>query len=117
MPETHAIELDGVPKRYHARDGEGAARPAVSDATFPVPAGEFFSLRGPSGCGKSTTLRMLAGFEDPTSGRIRLRGRDVTEVPPARRDVNMVFQAYALFPHMTVAQNVAFGPRVRRVKR
>jgi spermidine/putrescine transport system ATP-binding protein len=118
MPETrHAIELDAVTKRYDARDRDASDRPAVRDATFSVAEGEFFSLLGPSGCGKSTTLRLLAGFEDPTSGRIRLRGDDVTDVPPARRDVNMVFQAYALFPHMTVAQNVAFGPRVRRVKR
>jgi spermidine/putrescine transport system ATP-binding protein len=118
MPDTrHAIELDAVTKHYEARDGDTTTRPAVRDATFHVAEGEFFSLLGPSGCGKSTTLRMLAGFEDPTSGRIHLRGQDVTDVPPARRDVNMVFQAYALFPHMSVAQNVAFGPRVRRIKR
>jgi spermidine/putrescine transport system ATP-binding protein len=117
MSERHAIELDSVTKLYAARGGHDAERPAVREASFSVAEGEFFSLLGPSGCGKSTTLRMLAGFEDPTSGRIRLRGVDVTDVPPARRDVNMVFQAYALFPHMTVAENVAFGPKIRRVKR
>jgi spermidine/putrescine transport system ATP-binding protein len=75
MPDTrHAIELDAVTKRYEARDGETTTRPAVRDATFHVAEGEFFSLLGPSGCGKSTTLRMLAGFEDPTGGRIHLRG-------------------------------------------
>ena len=73
--------------------------------------GEFFSLLGPSGCGKTTSLRMIAGFEQPTSGEIRLEGEDVSKVPPYRRNVNTVFQHYALFPHMTIADNVAFGPR------
>ena len=73
--------------------------------------GEFFSLLGPSGCGKTTTLRMIAGFEQPTAGEIRLEGEDVSQVPPYRRNVNTVFQHYALFPHMSIADNVAFGPR------
>ncbi|HZC39865.1 MAG TPA: ABC transporter ATP-binding protein, partial [Streptosporangiaceae bacterium] len=77
--------------------------------------GEFFSLLGPSGCGKTTTMRMIAGFEEPTRGEIRLRGADVTDVPPNKRDVNMVFQSYALFPHMSVTENVAFGLRRKRV--
>ena len=77
---------------------------AVNGATFSIHAGEFFSMLGPSGCGKTTTLRMIAGFETPDAGRILLEGRDVSHVPPAQRNVNMVFQAYGLFPHMTVAR-------------
>ena len=83
--------------------------------SFDIPGGEFFSMLGPSGCGKTTTLRMIAGFEEPTSGRIILEGQDVSYVPPAKRNVNMVFQAYGLFPHMTVSQNVAFGPKIKHV--
>ena len=71
-------------------------------------------MLGPSGCGKTTTLRMIAGFEEPDSGRILLQGEDVTWVPPAKRNVNMVFQAYALFPHMTVAENIAFGLKIKQ---
>ena len=77
--------------------------------------GEFFALLGPSGCGKTTTLKMIAGFEQPTSGRVLLDGADVSTVPPWKRHVNTVFQHYALFPHMSVADNVAFGPRSRRL--
>jgi spermidine/putrescine transport system ATP-binding protein len=84
---------------------------AVRDADFTIAQGEFFSMLGPSGCGKTTTLRMIAGFEEPTEGRLLLEGRDVSHVPPYRRNVNTVFQHYALFPHMTVRDNVAFGPR------
>ncbi len=90
---------------------------AVDDVTVRIPGGEFFSMLGPSGCGKTTMLRMIAGFEDPTAGRIYLEGSDVTYVPPAKRNVNMVFQAYGLFPHMTVAQNVGFGLRIKKVSR
>src|SRR4051812_29852870 len=90
---------------------------AVDDVSLRIAEGEFFSLLGPSGCGKTTTLRMIAGFEEPDAGRILLRGQDVTHVAPARRNVNMVFQAYALFPHMTVFENIAFGLRVKRVRR
>ncbi len=90
---------------------------AVDDVTLEIPAGEFFSMLGPSGCGKTTTLRMIAGFEEPDSGRILLDGEDVTWVSPKKRNVNMVFQDYALFPHMTVAENVAFGLKLRRVER
>jgi spermidine/putrescine transport system ATP-binding protein len=86
---------------------------AVERANFDIARGEFFSLLGPSGCGKTTLLRMLAGFEGVTSGRICLDGVDVSEVPPYRRNVNTVFQQYALFPHMTVFDNVAFGPRTK----
>jgi spermidine/putrescine transport system ATP-binding protein len=88
---------------------------AVDDADFSVGSGEFFSLLGPSGCGKTTTLRMIAGFEQPTRGRILLEGQDVSTVPPYRRNVNTVFQHYALFPHMSVYDNVAFGPRSRKL--
>jgi len=77
--------------------------------------GEFFTLLGPSGSGKTTLLRLIAGFERPDAGRIELGGRDVTQVPPYARDVNTVFQDYALFPHMTVAQNIEYGLKVRRV--
>jgi osmoprotectant transport system ATP-binding protein len=85
---------------------------AVDDVSITIPGGEFFSMLGPSGCGKTTTLRMIAGFEAPDAGRILLQGSDVTNVPPAKRNVNMVFQAYGLFPHMTVAENIGTVPRL-----
>jgi len=88
---------------------------AVEEAHFDIATGEFFSMLGPSGCGKTTTLRMIAGFETPTSGAIRLQGVDVSKVPPYKRDVNTVFQQYGLFPHMTILDNVAFGLRSRKV--
>jgi spermidine/putrescine transport system ATP-binding protein len=88
---------------------------AVADADFSIASGEFFSMLGPSGCGKTTTLRMIAGFETPTEGAIRLEGADVSRVPPHKRNVNTVFQHYALFPHMTVWDNVAYGPRSMRI--
>ncbi len=83
----------------------------MTDADFSIGSGEFFSMLGPSGCGKTTTLRMIAGFETPTEGAIRLEGVDVSRTPPHKRNVNTVFQHYALFPHMTVWDNVAYGPR------
>ncbi len=89
---------------------------AVVEADFSITRGEFFSMLGPSGCGKTTTLRMIAGFEIPTGGVIRLEGEDVSHVPPYKRNVNTVFQQYALFPHMTVWDNIAFGPRSKKVK-
>src|SRR3954469_4566031 len=88
---------------------------AVDDVSITIPGGEFFSMLGPSGCGKTTTLRLIAGFEQPDEGKILLQGQDVTHVPPSKRNVNMVFQAYALFPHMTVAENIAFGPRIKKL--
>ena len=97
-----AVELDGVTKRY----GETAA---VDDVSLRVREGEFFTLVGPSGCGKTTTLRMIAGFEDPTEGTVRFGGESVAGVPPENRDVGVVFQNYALFPHMTVGENIAYG--------
>jgi spermidine/putrescine transport system ATP-binding protein len=110
--ELAAIELVGVNKHFPAHGGGVVAVEGVDLAIAP---GEFFSLLGPSGCGKTTTLRMLAGFEEPTSGRILLYGRDMVGVPPYRRDVNMVFQHYALFPHMDVYDNIAFGLRHKKV--
>jgi spermidine/putrescine transport system ATP-binding protein len=107
-----AIELIGVNKQFSS---QATSVVAVEDVDLQVGAGEFFSLLGPSGCGKTTTLRMLAGFEEPTSGRILLYGKDMVGVPPYRRDVNMVFQHYALFPHMTVYDNIAFGLRHKKV--
>ena len=102
------IEIDHVVKRF----GDFVA---VDDANFSIGQGEFFSMLGPSGCGKTTTLRMIAGFEQPTSGAIRLDGIDVSKVPPNKRDVNTVFQQYALFPHMNVFDNVSFGPQAQNV--
>jgi spermidine/putrescine transport system ATP-binding protein len=102
------ITLEHVVKRF-------GSYVAVQEANFAIEQGEFFSLLGPSGCGKTTTLRMIAGFEQPSSGRVLLDGKDVSRVPPYRRNVNTVFQHYALFPHMTVANNVAFGPRSQKV--
>ena len=90
---------------------------AVDDVSMDIRAGEFFSLLGPSGCGKTTTLRMIGGFELPTGGRVELRGRDVTYDPPDKRPVNMVFQNYALFPHLDVAGNIAFGLKRKHVAR
>jgi spermidine/putrescine transport system ATP-binding protein len=105
-----AIELELVSKSF-------GGHAAVRDVALSIRDGEFFSLLGPSGCGKTTTLRMIAGFVEPDEGRILLHGRDVTGDPPNRRPVNMVFQQYALFPHMSVYDNVAFGLSVKRVPR
>jgi spermidine/putrescine transport system ATP-binding protein len=105
-----AIALEGVYKRF------GKAE-AVRDVNLAIGDGEFFSLLGPSGCGKTTTLRMIAGFEVPDEGRIVLQGKDVTSVLPNRRPVNMVFQQYALFPHMSIYDNIAFGLKVKHVPR
>jgi spermidine/putrescine transport system ATP-binding protein len=107
-----AIELIGVAKKFHSRSGDVAA---VEQVDLVIGEGEFFSLLGPSGCGKTTTLRMIGGFEEPTQGRILLHGKDVVGVPANHRDVNMVFQSYALFPHMSVYENVAFGLRRKSV--
>ncbi|MFF0835383.1 MULTISPECIES: ABC transporter ATP-binding protein [unclassified Streptomyces] len=109
-----AITLVDVVKDF---GGGAGARDAtvVRGVGLTIREGEFFSLLGPSGCGKTTTLRMIAGFEEPTSGQILLHGRDMVGVPANRRDINMVFQSYALFPHLSVADNVAFGLRRKRV--
>jgi spermidine/putrescine transport system ATP-binding protein len=110
MSERGSVELAGVTKRF-------GSMVAVDALDLEVHAGEFLSLLGPSGCGKTTTLRMLAGFEQPDAGYIRISGDYVQGIPPYKRDVNTVFQAYALFPHMTVAENVAYGLRQRKVPR
>jgi len=106
-----AVQLVGVTKLF----GVAGGSPAVDNLSLTINDGEFFSLLGPSGSGKTTTLRMIAGFEQPSSGHIYLQGQDVTDSPPNERNVNTVFQDYALFPHMTVAENVAYGLEVRRV--
>jgi spermidine/putrescine transport system ATP-binding protein len=89
---------------------------AVDELSLDIERGKFFALLGPSGCGKTTTLRMIGGFEEPTSGRIELGGSDVGSLPPYRRDVNTVFQSYALFPHLTIFENVAFGLRRKKLR-
>ena len=102
------ITFENVTKRF-------GKMVAVDNVSLSVEEGEFFSLLGPSGCGKTTLLRMLAGFDTPTEGRILIDGQDVSAIPPNKRPVNMVFQSYAVFPHMTVADNVAYGLKVDRV--
>ena len=101
------VRLEGVEKSF-----DGRTR-VVDRVELVVEPGEFFALLGPSGCGKTTTLRMIAGFEEPDAGRILIAGDDVTQMPVHRRDLGMIFQSYALFPHRTVAENVAFGLRMR----
>ncbi len=103
------LELSGIQKRF----GTGVA-PAVEQFDLVVEKGEFVSFLGPSGCGKTTTLRMIAGFERPTGGSIKIDGQEITDRPPNQRNIGMVFQSYALFPNMTVAQNIGFGLKVRK---
>lgn len=103
------IEVQGVTKRF-------GPVVAVDDVSLAIAEGEFFALLGPSGCGKTTLLRMLAGFETPTKGRILIDGEDYTRTPPNRRPVNMVFQSYAVFPHMTVSENIAYGLKMDGVR-
>ncbi|NYF10378.1 spermidine/putrescine transport system ATP-binding protein [Leifsonia sp. AK011] len=103
------LELIGIHKRFPGFT-------AIEDLDLVIPAGSFFALLGPSGCGKTTTLRLVAGLEQPTAGRILIGGKDVTNVKSFKRPVNTVFQSYALFPHMTVLENVAFGLRRRRIE-
>lgn len=103
------LELVGVSKQFPGFT-------AVDNVSFTVPAGSFFALLGPSGCGKTTTLRLISGLEEPTSGKILIGGEDVSNLKPHQRHINTVFQSYALFPHMTVLENVAFGLKQRGVK-
>lgn len=109
-PTPYAVELRNVTKRF----GEVVA---VDNVSLQIANGEFFALLGPSGCGKTTTLRMIAGFEFPTAGEIYIQGEYMGETPPFRRRTNMVFQNYALFPHMSVERNIAFGLEMKRVPR
>ena len=102
------VELRNVTKRFGAYE-------ALKEASFEIRAGEFMTFLGPSGCGKTTCLRLISGFDTPTSGQIFLDGKDVTFEPPYRRDVNQVFQNYALFPHLTIYENIAFGLRMKKV--
>ena len=102
------VQLAGVTKNW----GTAAA---VDDVSFSAPAGHLVALLGPSGCGKSTTLRLIAGLETASAGTIRIADREVTALPPAKRGVSMVFQNYALFPHLSVAENILFGLKVRDV--
>ncbi|HUH15341.1 MAG TPA: ABC transporter ATP-binding protein [Gaiellaceae bacterium] len=110
MSATPDVRLENVVKRFDDVV-------AVAGISLEIPAGSFFALLGPSGCGKTTTLRMIGGFEDPDAGAIYLGDRDVVGLPPYKRDVNTVFQSYALFPHLSIFENVAFGLRRRRVDR
>jgi spermidine/putrescine transport system ATP-binding protein len=105
--ENGGLELRSLTKEF-------ASFTAVKSLDLDVPTGSFFALLGPSGCGKTTTLRMVAGLETPTSGTIRLAGREITYEKPYRRPVNTVFQSYALFPHLDIFENVAFGLRRRK---
>ena len=102
------VELRNVTKRFGAYE-------ALKDASFDIRAGEFMTFLGPSGCGKTTCLRLISGFDTPTSGQIFLDGKDLTFEPPYRRDVNQVFQNYALFPHLTIYENIAFGLRMKKI--
>src|SRR5215831_16163260 len=108
MPAGVELDVRGLTKRY-------SSQVSVGPLSFDVMEGEFFSLLGPSGCGKTTTLRCIAGFETPSAGSISLGGERLDDKPPHRRDVGLVFQSYALFPHLTVFDNVAFGLRLRRL--
>ena len=111
----YAVEMQDVVKKFATP--EGGILAAVNHVTMQIKDGEFFSLLGPSGCGKTTSLRMIAGFELPTDGKILIHGKDMSQVPAFQRPVNTVFQQYALFPHMTVEQNIEFGLEMKGVPR
>lgn len=107
------LTLDHITKKFPGRGQEGIVN-AVDDLSLEIGKGEFFTFLGPSGCGKTTTLRLIAGFEFPTTGHIILDGLQMEEVPPNRRDMAMVFQSYAIFPHLSVFENIAYGLRIKR---
>jgi spermidine/putrescine transport system ATP-binding protein len=114
----YAVELRNVSKTYSSKRKDKAEEVnAIIGMDLSIPPGKFFTLLGPSGCGKTTTLRLIAGFEVPTSGEVFIQGKPMTDIPPNKRPVNTVFQNYALFPHMNVLRNVAFGPAVKRIPR
>ena len=104
------VLLDNLTKRW-------GAHTAVNNVSLLVPQGQLVAILGPSGCGKSTLLRLIAGLEEPSSGRVEINGQDVTKLSPSERQISMVFQSYALFPHLSVAENVIFGLKVRKVAR
>ena len=108
------LELDHISKHFPSRDGSGEVR-AVDDVQINIEQGQFVTLLGPSGCGKTTTLRLIAGFEFPTHGRIALDGQEINELPPNRRDMAMVFQSYAIFPHLNVYENIAYGLKIKKL--
>jgi spermidine/putrescine transport system ATP-binding protein len=111
-----AVEIRAVTKLFSSKRGKSLEVVyAVKEMNLSIPRGKFFTLLGPSGCGKTTTLRLIAGFETPTSGEVFIQGKAMSKVPPNHRPVNTVFQNYALFPHMNVARNVAFGLEIKRV--
>ena len=110
-PSPYIIELKNVYKTFE--DGFSA----VSDFNLNIKRGEFVTFLGPSGCGKTTTLRMIAGFDIPTSGEILLNGKSITDLPPHKRPINTVFQRYALFPHMNVYENIAFGLKQKKMQK
>ena len=105
----HIIDLINITKSYG--DNE-----IIKDMTLYIRKNEFLTLLGPSGCGKTTTLRMIAGFEKPDSGKILIHGEDIAKLPPNKRPVNTVFQKYSLFPHMNIYENIAFGLRIKKMK-
>ncbi|MCP5075055.1 MAG: ATP-binding cassette domain-containing protein, partial [Rhodobacteraceae bacterium] len=110
MTETNIIEMTGVEKRF-------GTFTAVADLSLDLKQGEFFSLLGPSGCGKTTALRMIAGFQEPSEGKITIDGQDMEAIPANRRPTNMVFQSYAIFPHLNVGDNVSYGLRNRGISK
>lgn len=112
--KTGQLELNNIVKSFPERSGKGEVF-AVDNVSLDIHAGEFLTLLGPSGCGKTTTLRLIAGFESPSNGHIILNGEDITNQPPNKRDMAMVFQSYALFPHMSVFDNIAYGLKLRKV--
>ena len=108
------LELNNLSKHFAGRDGSGTVR-AVDDVNLDIARGQFVTLLGPSGCGKTTTLRLIAGFEFPTYGQIVLDGAEINELPPNQRDMAMVFQSYALFPHLSVFDNIAYGLKIKKL--
>ncbi len=115
MVKKNIIEFSAVSKEYRERNGESVQ--ALQPSNLTIYEGEFFTLLGPSGCGKTTALRLMAGFIQPSDGEIKIDGKIMNEIPPYRRPVNMVFQDYALFPHLNVFQNVAFGLKIKKVSK
>src|SRR5512144_1508986 len=110
------LALDKISKTFPPRGGAGIVH-AVQSADLQINQGELVTLLGPSGCGKTTTLRMIAGFEFPTSGRILLDGVEINDLPPNKRDMSMVIQSYAIFPHLNVFENIAYGLNVQRLSK